>query len=130
MQKRPDVSVKLVLRAGDHVLMLHRANGSWEFPGGRLEWGETPEEALRRELIEELDCSIQGLPIFINLYNYIAKDNSRHSVILHYFLKVQEMPQLRTTDEEQDAEVVWLTKNELAGIIPNAKFVNEIYARS
>lgn len=130
MQKRPDVSVKLVLRAGNRVLMLHHAKGVWEFPGGRLEWGEAPEEAIKRELIEELNYSITGTPTFVSLYNYIAKDGSRHSIILHYLLVIQKAPQLRTTNEEPDTEVIWLTKSELANIIPNPKFIDEVYARS
>ena len=51
-----------VVRRGGRVLLTRRAHppavGLWDLPGGFLEAGETPEEALRRELREELSAEV------------------------------------------------------------------------
>ena len=47
------VSVKGVLIRGGRVLLLQNHRGEWELPGGRLDDGESPEEALVREIREE-----------------------------------------------------------------------------
>lgn len=52
-----------ILQQGDKILALRRKDGSelggkWEFPGGKIEQGETPEHCLVRELKEELDLQV------------------------------------------------------------------------
>ena len=51
------VGVSVVIRRGDEVLLGKRLKshgiGSWCTPGGHIEFGETPEEAARREIMEE-----------------------------------------------------------------------------
>ena len=55
------VAAGIVHRDG-RVLAAHRADGAyeggWELPGGKVEEGEAPVEALRRELSEELGCEL------------------------------------------------------------------------
>ncbi len=54
--------VAAVIRADGRVFATQRGygdfKGGWEFPGGKLEAGETPEIALKREILEELDTEI------------------------------------------------------------------------
>lgn len=130
MSRRPDVSVKVILRARGKVLMLRRDDGTHDFPGGRLEWGESPEQAAKRELLEELNYTLPATPQFLDIYNYISKDSSRHSVFLHYFLSLDGTPDLQTTEEESDAEVVWLSKDEMCIVVSDPAFINRIYSAS
>jgi 8-oxo-dGTP diphosphatase len=58
-----DVAVGVLLQADGHFLLTSRPEGKvyagyWEFPGGKLEAGESVEQALRRELQEELGITI------------------------------------------------------------------------
>lgn len=65
-----DVVAGIVLNE-DKILIAKRAKGEkmegkWEFPGGKIEKGETPEEALIREFKEELSVDI-------NVHGYFCK---------------------------------------------------------
>ena len=55
--------VAAVIRKDDKIFATQRGYGEfkdgWEFPGGKIEEGETPEQALAREIKEELDTEIQ-----------------------------------------------------------------------
>ncbi len=56
--------VAAVIRRGEAVLITRRRDdaargGLWEFPGGKVEPGESEPEALAREIREELDCDVE-----------------------------------------------------------------------
>ena len=60
--------VAAVIFEGDRIFATQRGYGEfadgWEFPGGKIEPGESPQEALRREILEELETEIEvGEPV-------------------------------------------------------------------
>ena len=63
MERRFFVAVKALLFDQDKFLLVKRSDKArgehhyWELPGGRMEFGETPENALQRELMEETGLS-------------------------------------------------------------------------
>ncbi len=65
-----------ILRDAGKVLITRRPEGRpyagmWEFPGGKMDGGETPQDCLRREIVEELDLRIEVGSIFeVAYYRY------------------------------------------------------------
>ena len=85
-----DVAVGVLLDDNGAFLLTSRPEGKvyagyWEFPGGKLEAGETVEQALRRELQEEIGVTIGSAPIWkVSLVDY------PHGLVRLHFCKVSE----------------------------------------
>lgn len=81
----------------------------WEFPGGKMEAGETPEEALKREIWEELETRIE----VEQLFETIDYDYPDFHLTMHCYICKVESGEL-TLKEHEAAR--WLTKEQLSSI--------------
>lgn len=87
MNKKHIEVVAAVIERDNKVLCCQRGNKGecaykWEFPGGKIELGETKEEALRREIKEELNCTIK-IKDFITTINH---EYNTFSLTMHVYL--------------------------------------------
>ena len=90
-RKHTEVAVGVLLRQSDGALLItSRPQGKpyagyWEFPGGKIETGESVEQALRRELIEELGVTIGAAQIW-----KVTEHDYPHALVRLNWCKVTE----------------------------------------
>jgi 8-oxo-dGTP diphosphatase len=94
----------------------------YEFPGGKIEAGETKEDALKREILEELKMEIYDLKEFITISHQYPDFN----IIMHsYVCKSQE----KQVTLSEHIDFCWLTKdnlNQLDWAEADVPIVNEL----
>ena len=104
------------IQKGDRILIAKRSPkakvfpGMYELPGGKIEFGETPEEALKREIKEELDVEVEVFEPY-HVFSYIAHEGSAHYVEIAFICELKESEgNIRMLDHD---DIQWVTREEL-----------------
>ena len=105
--------VAAIIRKGDKIFATQRGYGDfkdwWEFPGGKMEAGETPEEALKREIREELSTEISVDDFLCTVeYDYPAFHLTMHCYLCSLLTEALHL------NEHKAAQ--WLVKEELDSV--------------
>lgn len=110
--KRIEVVAAIIIK-GDKVFATQRGYGEfkdwWEFPGGKIEAGECPQDALKREIKEELDAEIS----VGELLDTVEWDYPAFHLTMHCFICSLESESLHLNEHEASA---WLTKETLYSV--------------
>ena len=131
MKKKIKVVSAIIENNNNEVLCALRSNsmligGYWEFPGGKVEEGESLSDAITREIKEELDCEIScdGIVFNDNTHEYDT------FIINLLTLKCEIISGTPVASEH--AKLIWLDKNHLNSLkwapadIPAVKQLREI----
>lgn len=129
MEKQVRVGVGAIVERGGKVLLLKRRNahghGSWGFPGGHLEFGETPEAAARREVREETGLRVDGMKP-AGFTNDFFRNEGKHYITLYLLCKkANGIPQVM--EPEKCERLGWFGWNKLPKplFLPVSNFVKQ-----
>ena len=85
MAQRPKVGIGVIIKKNKKILLGKRLNahgeGTWSFPGGHLEFGESWEECTKREVLEETNLQITNIK-FHAVTNDIFKKENKHYITI------------------------------------------------
>lgn len=105
-----------IIRRDERVLAARRASGEqaglWELPGGKIEEGESPLEALRRELREELGCELA----VAWLYDTVEYDHPAFHLSMDCFACDLAAGSEPEANERVHSELRWLAREEVADV--------------
>ena len=111
--KQIEVVAAIIVDSENRIFATQRGSGDWkdwwEFPGGKIEPGETPEQALKREIWEELETRIS----VGQLLQTVEWDYPKFHLTMHCFFCRIESGSL-TLKEHEAAR--WLAPDELSSM--------------
>ncbi len=92
--RQPKLAVDCIILVGSRVVLVYRKNEprGWALPGGFVDYGETVEQAVRREMREETGLELEGLRQF-RVYSDPSRDPRGHCVSVVFTARGAGIPE-------------------------------------
>jgi 8-oxo-dGTP diphosphatase len=117
MEKIQKIGVSAFIYKDGKILILKRSKkekfmpGFWDLPGGKVSFGESPEDAIVRETKEETNLDVEALKPY-SLFSYLSDNGIRQTIDIQYITEVIEDPgDIKLSDAHEDFQ--WVSRNEL-----------------
>lgn len=110
-EKIQRITVKAIIHRNDSVLLVQDHRGKWEMPGGKIDFNESPEDAIRRELQEELGFINIVVGGIINVWTFSvdAEGNEYQFIVIVYEITAND-GEVKKSDEHMQCEWIPVDK--------------------
>lgn len=115
----------IIEKDGNVLLHKQKKDSFWNLLGGRVKYGETCEEALRRELREETGCDCSNTQLVHVCENFFEfKETIFHEILVIF--RTELLDDINSDNIEEKIEINWFPKSELDSVVVKPKFAKKI----
>jgi len=118
-QKQYIIAIGIIRNENGKILLTQRhdpsnpySHNKWQYPGGSIEFGESPKDALVREIMEEVGIVVEPIDQPL-IYSHLYEPQNVH-IIAVTFAAVYKSGTIDITGDPETGDYAWLTSDEIA----------------